>query len=142
VTGIGYNKSKVAGPVDSWAVMFDPRYAGKSVMLNDPRELLAAALRKDGRDPNTKDRASIEAAVAALRAQYRAGPPLYDSDGFADKLVAGDVALAQGTTGSSPRRSPSGRASWRSSSRGRGRRSGSTTWPSRRAPAGRTTRTS
>ena len=99
VTGIGYNRKKVAGPVDSWAVMFDPQYAAKAVMLNDPRELLAAALRKDGKDPNTKDRAAIEAAVAALKAQYKSGPPLYDSDGFADKLSAGDVALAQGYNG-------------------------------------------
>ncbi len=30
---------------------------------------------------------------------HRAGPPLYDSDGFAEKLAAGDVALAQGYNG-------------------------------------------
>ena len=97
-TGIGYNKKKVAGSVDSWAVLFDPKHKGQVLMLNDPRELLAAALRKDGKDPNTRDPAAITAAVDALRAQKDL-VKVYDSDAFFEKLAAGDVALAQGFNG-------------------------------------------
>lgn len=97
-TGIGYNKKKVAGPVDSWAVLFDPKYKGQVLMLNDPRELLAAALRKDGRDPNATDPATIAAAVDALRKQKDL-VKVYDSDAFFEKLAAGDVALAHGFNG-------------------------------------------
>jgi spermidine/putrescine-binding protein len=42
-TGIGYDKRKVQGPVDSWAALFDPRHAGRILMLDDPREAFGAA---------------------------------------------------------------------------------------------------
>lgn len=97
--GIGYNKKKLTGPVDSWAVMFDASRQVKVLMLNDPRELLAAALRTQGKDPNTRDPAAITAAADALKAQHKQVNPLYDTEGFAEKLLAGDVALAQGFNG-------------------------------------------
>ena len=45
-TGIGYDKTKVqapVAPVDSWAVLFDPRHAGRILMLDDQREVFGAA---------------------------------------------------------------------------------------------------
>jgi spermidine/putrescine transport system substrate-binding protein len=98
VTGIGYNKSKVAGPVDSWAVLFDPQYKNNILMLKDARELVAAALRVMGKDPNTRDPATIDAAIEKLRSQH----PLvkkYNSDSFADDLAVGDVILSHGFNG-------------------------------------------
>ena len=97
-TGIGYNKKKVPGTVDSWAVLFDPKHKGQVLMLDDPRELLAAALRADGRDPNTREPAAIAAATRALRRQHEL-VRMYESNQFAEKLLAGDVALAQGYNG-------------------------------------------
>lgn len=98
-TGIGYNKKKVSAPVDSWAILFDPRYKGQVVMLDDPREMVAAALRKEGRDANTKDPATLNAAIDVLKQQKQNVNPLYDVDGIYEKLQAGDVALAQGFNG-------------------------------------------
>ncbi|HEX8911231.1 MAG TPA: spermidine/putrescine ABC transporter substrate-binding protein [Humisphaera sp.] len=98
-TGIGFNKKKVTGPVDSWSVLFDPKYADRALMLNDSRELLAAALRRAGKSANDRDVATINAAIAELRKQHDAVKPKYDSDTFADKLAAGDVWVAQGLNG-------------------------------------------
>ncbi len=98
-TGIGYNKKKVAGPVDSWAILFDAKYKGQVVMLNDPREMVAAVLRKEGKDPNSKDIATLNSAIETLKAQKKEINPLYDVDGIYEKLAAGDVALAQGFNG-------------------------------------------
>ncbi|PIE33012.1 ABC transporter substrate-binding protein [candidate division KSB3 bacterium] len=43
--GIGYRADKVTEPVESWSVMFDPKYEGRIVMLDDVRETLGAALK-------------------------------------------------------------------------------------------------
>jgi len=98
-TGIGYNKSKVAGPIDSWGALFDARHKGQVVMLNDPREMVAAALRTAGKDPNTRDPAQLQAAIELLKKQKKEVNPLYDIDGVYEKLQGGDVALAQGFNG-------------------------------------------
>lgn len=98
-TGIGYNKKKIAEPVDSWAVLFNPRYKGQVVLLEDARELVTAALRKDGKDPNTKDVATLNAAITALKGQRAALEPVYDVDGVYGKLGKGEVSLAMGFNG-------------------------------------------
>ena len=97
-TGIGFNKKVLGGDVDSWAALFDPKNKGKILMLNDPREALAAALRKAGKDVNERDPATLAAAKAELKRQSPL-VLLYDTDNFAEKLLAGDVALAQGFNG-------------------------------------------
>jgi spermidine/putrescine transport system permease protein len=95
--GIGYRKSRV-GRVDSWAALWDPRYRGRILMLDDPREALGAALRRLGRSVNTVDEATLRRARDLLIEQK----PLvraYDSANFEDSLLAGDVWLAQGWNG-------------------------------------------
>jgi spermidine/putrescine transport system permease protein len=95
--GIGYRKSKV-GRVDSWAALWDPRFAGRILMLDDARETLGAALKRQGRSLNTTDPVALRAAQRALIAQK----PLvktYDSANYQDVLLAGDVWLAQGWNG-------------------------------------------
>jgi spermidine/putrescine-binding protein len=97
-TGIGYDRRKVAAPVDSWQALFDPRYAGRILMLDDMREAFGAALRLDGRPLNERDPAALRRAAARLAAQK----PLvrtYNSSDFANLLAAGDVDLAQGYNG-------------------------------------------
>ncbi|QOV87946.1 ABC transporter substrate-binding protein [Humisphaera borealis] len=98
-TGIGYNKKKVTDPVNSWAILFDPKYKGKVAMLNDPREMVTSVLRRDGKEPNSKDPAILNAAIEVLKLQKKAVAPIYDVDGIYEKLAAGDVALAQGFNG-------------------------------------------
>jgi spermidine/putrescine transport system permease protein len=95
--GIGYRRSKV-GEVDSWQALWDPRWKGRILMLDDARETLGAALRLLGRSVNTSDEPTLREATRLLVAQK----PLvraYDSASFRDALLAGDVWLAQGWNG-------------------------------------------
>jgi spermidine/putrescine transport system permease protein len=95
--GIGYRRSRV-GDVDSWAALWDARWKGRVLMLDDPRETLGAALRLLGHGVNTTDEAVLREARRLLVAQK----PLvraYDSANFEDALLAGDVWLAQGWNG-------------------------------------------
>lgn len=97
-TGIGYDKQKARAPVDSWRALFDPRYAGRILMLDDPREVFGAALRIMGRSINEKDPAVLRQAADMLKKQK----PLvrtYNSSDFANLLAAGDVDVAQGFNG-------------------------------------------
>jgi spermidine/putrescine-binding protein len=95
-TGIGYNKK--VGTVDSWRVLFDPKYAGRILMLDDPREAFGAALKLMGRSINERDPAVLRQAAEMLKRQK----PLvrtYNSSDFANLLAAGDVDLAHGYNG-------------------------------------------
>jgi spermidine/putrescine-binding protein len=96
-TGIGYDRRKV-GEVTSWGALFEPRNAGRILMLDDEREAFGAALRLDGRSINERDPQALVRAAARLKAQK----PLvrtYNSSDFANLLAAGDVDLAQGYDG-------------------------------------------
>jgi spermidine/putrescine transport system permease protein len=95
--GIGYRKSRT-GPVDSWAALWDPRFRGRVLMLDDARETFGAALKRMGRSVNSVDAATLARARDLLILQK----PLvraYDSANFEDTLLAGDVWLAQGWNG-------------------------------------------
>jgi spermidine/putrescine-binding protein len=97
-TGLGYDRRKVQAPLDSWQAVFDPRHAGRILMLDDMREAFAAALKLDGRSLNEHDPAALRRAAARLKAQK----PLvrtYNSSDFANLLAAGDVDIAQGYNG-------------------------------------------
>lgn len=97
-TGIGYDRKKAKAPVDSWAALFDQRYAGRILMLDDPREAFGAALKLMGRSLNETDPAVLRQAADMLKKQK----PLvrtYNSSDFANLLAAGDVDVAQGWNG-------------------------------------------
>jgi spermidine/putrescine-binding protein len=97
-TGIGYDKSKAAAPIDSWGALFDPRYAGRILMLDDVREAFGAALKLMGRSINETDPAVLRQAAAKLKEQKRL-VRTYNSSDFANLLAAGDVDVAQGWNG-------------------------------------------
>ena len=97
-TGIGYDRTKIQEPVDSWAVLFDPRHAGRILMLDDVREAFGASLKLMGRSINERDPAILRQAADRLKQQK----PLvrtYNSSDFANLLAAGDVDVAQGWNG-------------------------------------------
>ena len=96
-TGIGYDKKKL-GPIDSWRALFDPKYAGRILMLDDPREAFGAALKLMGKSINEKDPAVLRQAAEMLKAQKKL-VRTYNSSDFANLLAAGDVDLAQGWNG-------------------------------------------
>jgi spermidine/putrescine transport system permease protein len=95
--GIAYHRSKV-GSVDSWAALWDPKYRGRILMLDDAREGFGAALKRMGLSLNTTDPAVLARAREMLLAQK----PLvraYNASNYEDVLLSGDVWLAQGWNG-------------------------------------------
>jgi spermidine/putrescine-binding protein len=97
-TGLAYNKKQIAGTIDSWDVLFDPRYSGKILMLNDMRECFVVALKKLGKSANETNPAILQQAADLLKTQH----PLvrtYDSENYDNTLASGDVWLAHGWNG-------------------------------------------
>jgi spermidine/putrescine transport system permease protein len=95
--GIGFRRSQ-AGAVDSWSSLWDPRFRGRVLMLDDPRETLGAALKLLGKSLNTREEGDLRAAQRLLLDQK----PLvrvYDSANYHDVLLSGDVAVAHGWNG-------------------------------------------
>ncbi|MCM2254549.1 MAG: extracellular solute-binding protein [Vicinamibacteria bacterium] len=98
-TGIAYRKSRT-GPIDSWAALWEPRFKGRILMLDDARETLGIALllSRDGHGVNETDERALRQAKELLLVQK----PLvrtYNSADFDQVLLAGDVWLAQGWSG-------------------------------------------
>jgi spermidine/putrescine transport system substrate-binding protein len=100
-TGLGYNSAEMDEPT-SWAVLFEPDpngpAFGRTTMLDDPREAMAAALVYLGYDINTSDEAQLEEAKGLLIAA-KAGVYAYDSDTFDDLLASGESVMAHGWNG-------------------------------------------
>lgn len=97
-TGIGYDKTKIKEPVDSWGALFDERHTGRILMLDDMREAFGAALKLMGKSINETDPAVLRQAAAMLQEQKRL-VRTYNSSDFANLLAAGDVDMAQGWNG-------------------------------------------
>lgn len=91
--GILYNSEKINGPVESWSILWDKKYAGKIGMYNSSRDSMALALKLLGYSLNSTDRNQIEEAKRILIEQK----PLvltYGEDNLKDMLVAGKIDLA------------------------------------------------
>src|SRR6185503_6983160 len=85
-------------PVESWASLWDSRYEDRLAMLDDVREVLGAALKLMGKSLNSTDADDLQEAARLLEEQK----PLlkaYDSGGFDQLLLSGDVWIAQGYSG-------------------------------------------
>jgi spermidine/putrescine transport system permease protein len=95
--GIGYRKSK-AGRVDSWAALWDPRFKGRVLMVDDARETLGTALKWKGHSVNETD-PKILAEAQRLLIEQKPLVKVYDSANFHDVLLSGDVWVAQGWNG-------------------------------------------
>ena len=87
------------GPVDSWAALWDPRFKGRVLMLDDARETLGAALKWKGHSLNATDPAELRDGPAPAAATRSRWCKVYDSANYDDVLLSGDVWLAQGWNG-------------------------------------------
>jgi putrescine transport system substrate-binding protein len=108
-TSLGRNVDKVRerlgddAPVDSWALIFDPanaeRLAGCGIsLLDDPTEVISAALIYLGRDPNSTAKADLDAATALLQ-QVRPHIRYFHSSQYINDLANGDLCVAHGYSG-------------------------------------------
>jgi spermidine/putrescine transport system substrate-binding protein/spermidine/putrescine transport system permease protein len=97
-TGLAYRSDLVHENVDSWDVLFDPRFAGHILLLDDMREVFGMALKKLGYSLNSTNPEEIRQARDLLMRQK----PLvkgYNSSNFEEDLAAGDAWLAQAYNG-------------------------------------------
>jgi spermidine/putrescine-binding protein len=87
-----YNSDRVATPPAAWADLWNPDYAGRLVLLDDPRVVIGFTLLTLGYDMNTKDPAQLQEAKAKLQ-ELIPNVKLFDSDSPKTALIAGDVDL-------------------------------------------------
>lgn len=108
-TGLGVNVGKVQeilgpdAPIDSLSLIFDPANAEKLAacgihMLDAPDEVLPAALKYIGEDPDSSDPAVIEKTEAALMA-VRPHIQKFNSSEYINALANGDICVAFGWSG-------------------------------------------
>ena len=97
-TGLAYRADLVKEKVDSWSVMFDPRFAGHILLLDDTREVFGMALKMLGYSLNSTDPEQIRQARDLL---LREKPLVkgYNSSNFEQDLAAGDAWIAQAYNG-------------------------------------------
>jgi spermidine/putrescine transport system substrate-binding protein len=96
--GILYNTTMVDDEVDSWDILWNPKYEKKIFMLNSIRDSIGITLKWLGYSLNTKDEGQIMEARDALIAQK----PLvlsYVGDEMKDKMVGGEAALTVAWSG-------------------------------------------
>ncbi len=102
ITLIGYNDEKIRElglPVDSWAVLFEPRYLeklkGRVTVLDSQRELLAAALKYLGYGVNDTDEAHWKQARDLI---IRAKPywAAFNASSYIKELTVGNIWLVHG----------------------------------------------
>lgn len=97
-TGLAYRTDLVGENVESWSALFDPRYAGHILLLDDMREVFGMALKELGASLNSTDPEEIRRARDLLLRQK----PLvkgYNSSNFEQDLVAADAWIAQAYNG-------------------------------------------
>ncbi|GAB6053438.1 spermidine/putrescine ABC transporter substrate-binding protein PotF [Magnetospira thiophila] len=107
-TGVGYNVAKVqelapGAPTDSWSLIFDPKWSellkGCGVtLLDDPNEVIPAALAWLGKDPNSTDEADLKTAAAVIEA-IRPNLRYIHSSSYINDLANGDICVAHGYGG-------------------------------------------
>jgi spermidine/putrescine-binding protein len=89
---IVYNADRVPNPPKSWEDLWNPEYAGRLVLLDDPRVVIGFTLLTLGYDLNTKDPQQLEEAKTKLL-ELIPNVKLFDSDSPKTALIAGDVDL-------------------------------------------------
>jgi len=108
-TGIGINvamvEERLGGEVnlDTWATLFDPANAAKLAdcgihIMDAPEDVLQSVLAWQGKEPDSKDPADIEAAGEVLKA-VRPYIQKFHSSEYINALANGDICMAMGYSG-------------------------------------------
>ena len=93
--GIIYNTTMVDEPITSWGAMFDEKYAGQVLMINNSRDALMAALCYLGYDINTTDEAQLTEAFRLVKdAKDKGVYQAFVMDEVFGKMEGGNAAIA------------------------------------------------
>ncbi|WP_027877456.1 polyamine ABC transporter substrate-binding protein [Meiothermus cerbereus] len=99
-TGLAYREDLVSGPVESWAVLFDPaKQVGRFLLLDEMREMIGAALKYKGASVNTTDPAILAEVQALLLEAKRRSQGFAGGTSIRDRLIAGDIAVGPAYSG-------------------------------------------
>lgn len=93
-TGLAVNRKFIPEGVTGWGVLFDPRFKGHVAMLNNPWEVMGAALKYQGHSINTQDLEAINSAAELLRQQRSLIVGYMECTDIRDALISGDVWVA------------------------------------------------
>ena len=91
--GIGYNIEATGREITSWGDLFDPEFAGRVSLLDDPRGSLSLVLLYLNYSPNTTNPEEIAEAANFLK-EHADQIVAYAPDTGQDLLLAGEVDLA------------------------------------------------
>jgi len=101
-TGFAYNSAKISNPPKTWKEFFDPAFsqpaAKRLSLLDDPREVLGAALKSNGHSLNS----TVSEELALAKQKVVALKPLisrFDTMSYKDLLASGDLWMAQAYSG-------------------------------------------
>ena len=92
--GILYDTTKVDEPVDSWAILWNEKYAGQVVMYDSVRDSIAVALLSLGYDMNTRSETEVQEAQEALSWQKKNVLQGYGTDEIKTDMINGKTTLA------------------------------------------------
>lgn len=87
-----YNKKMVKEPVDSWDILWNPKYKGNIMMFDSVRDTMGIALKKLGYSMNTTDLKEINEAKDVLMKQKDL-VLAYVNDEGKDRLLGEEVAM-------------------------------------------------
>ncbi len=90
--GIIYNTTLITDEITSWSALFDEKYAGQILMINNPRDAIGIALKYLGYSYNTTNKDEITQAVDLL-IQQKPLVQTYVMDEIFDKLESGEAAI-------------------------------------------------
>ena len=93
--GIMYNKKMVTDPVDSWDILWNPKYKDNVIMVDSPRDAIGIALKKLGYSLNSTNPKELTQARDELIKQKTSGMiRAYMVDEVKDAMASGEAALA------------------------------------------------
>ena len=93
--GIIYNTTMVDEEITSWDAMFDTKYAGQVLMINNSRDAMAAALLDLGYSINTTDEGQLQEAFELLADAKKNGVyQAFVMDQVFQKMEGGNAAIA------------------------------------------------
>ncbi len=90
--GILYNTKMVSEPVDSWKILWDPKYSDNILMQDSVRDLFAVPLKMLGYSLNTTDLSQLKEARDLL-IQQKPLVQAYVIDEVRDKMIGNEAAL-------------------------------------------------